>query len=177
MSYEKQNFVDGQVLKAEHLNHIEAGIEAVEESVGEIVDIVSVEQTTTSDESGGTNIITVTLSDGNTGEFEVKNGKDGVDGGPGDDGSSIHYVRVNGNGNSTVSIGPGYFNSTPKVSDLVIFQDYDLAVIVDVGSVARTSYIGNIKPDKGTDYYTEDDKAEMVNAVLAALPTWTGGSY
>lgn len=32
-------------------------------------------------------------------------------------------------------------------------------------------------PVKGTDYWTEDDKAEMVSGVLAALPTWTGGSY
>ena len=32
-------------------------------------------------------------------------------------------------------------------------------------------------PVKGTDYYTEADKAEMVNSVLSALPTWTGGSY
>ena len=32
-------------------------------------------------------------------------------------------------------------------------------------------------PVKGTDYYTEADKTEMVNAVLSALPTWTGGSY
>ena len=33
------------------------------------------------------------------------------------------------------------------------------------------------KPEKGVDYYTAADKTEMVNAVLAALPTWTGGSY
>ena len=32
-------------------------------------------------------------------------------------------------------------------------------------------------PVKGVDYYTEADKTEMVNAVIAALPTWTGGSY
>ena len=32
-------------------------------------------------------------------------------------------------------------------------------------------------PEKGVDYYTPDDKAEMVAAVLAALPTWQGGSY
>lgn len=32
-------------------------------------------------------------------------------------------------------------------------------------------------PQKGTDYYTEADKTEMVNAVLSALPTWNGGSY
>ena len=33
MSYEKQNFEDGAVLKAEHLNHIEDGIETVADNV------------------------------------------------------------------------------------------------------------------------------------------------
>lgn len=32
-------------------------------------------------------------------------------------------------------------------------------------------------PIKGTDYWTAADKAAMVNDVLSALPTWTGGSY
>ena len=32
-------------------------------------------------------------------------------------------------------------------------------------------------PVKGKDYYTETDKADMVQSVLAALPTWEGGSY
>lgn len=32
-------------------------------------------------------------------------------------------------------------------------------------------------PVKGTDYWTASDKTAMVNDVLAALPTWTGGSY
>lgn len=32
-------------------------------------------------------------------------------------------------------------------------------------------------PIKGTDYWTEADKAEIVSDTLAALPTWTGGSY
>lgn len=32
-------------------------------------------------------------------------------------------------------------------------------------------------PVKGKDYYTDADKTEMVNAVLAALPVWEGGSY
>lgn len=34
-----------------------------------------------------------------------------------------------------------------------------------------------LKPAKGTDYWTEADKAEIVADTLAALPTWTGGSY
>lgn len=32
-------------------------------------------------------------------------------------------------------------------------------------------------PVKGTDYWTEADKTEIVNDVLAALPTWEGGTY
>ena len=32
-------------------------------------------------------------------------------------------------------------------------------------------------PVKGTDYWTESDKAEIVADTLAALPKWTGGSY
>lgn len=32
-------------------------------------------------------------------------------------------------------------------------------------------------PVKGTDYWTDADKQEMVTDVLAALPTWEGGSY
>ena len=34
-----------------------------------------------------------------------------------------------------------------------------------------------LKPVKGTDYWTEADKAEIVNDTLAALPKWTGGNY
>ena len=34
-----------------------------------------------------------------------------------------------------------------------------------------------LKPVKGTDYWTESDKAEIVTDTLAAMPTWTGGSY
>ena len=32
-------------------------------------------------------------------------------------------------------------------------------------------------PQKGTDYFTEADKQELVTNVLNALPTWTGGAY
>lgn len=34
-----------------------------------------------------------------------------------------------------------------------------------------------LKPIKGTDYWTESDKAEIVADTLAAIPTWTGGNY
>lgn len=32
-------------------------------------------------------------------------------------------------------------------------------------------------PQKGTDYWTEADRQSIANDVLAALPTWEGGSY
>lgn len=43
----------------------------------------------------------------------------------------------------------------------------------DTGAVGADGYT----PVKGTDYWTESDKAEIVADTLAALPTWTGGSY
>lgn len=32
-------------------------------------------------------------------------------------------------------------------------------------------------PEKGVDYFTDEDKSAIVSDVLAALPTWTGGAY
>lgn len=32
-------------------------------------------------------------------------------------------------------------------------------------------------PVKGTDYFTDAEKAEFVQAVIASLPIWNGGSY
>ena len=32
-------------------------------------------------------------------------------------------------------------------------------------------------PVKGTDYWTAAEQKSMVNDVLAALPTWSGGAY
>ena len=43
----------------------------------------------------------------------------------------------------------------------------------DVGPAGPAGYT----PVKGTDYFTAEDKAEMVNAVLAALPSAEGVGY
>lgn len=50
------------------------------------VSVTSVTQTTTSNADGGTNVITVTLSNGQTFTFNVKNGSKGSQGAPGADG-------------------------------------------------------------------------------------------
>ena len=41
------------------------------------LNIIKIEQTTTSNESEGTNVVTFTLSDGSTHNVQIKNGKDG----------------------------------------------------------------------------------------------------
>lgn len=41
MKYEKIGFEPFEVLKAEHLNHIEAGIEQIDENLENIEDIIS----------------------------------------------------------------------------------------------------------------------------------------
>ena len=59
------------------------------------VGIASIEQTTTSTEDGGTNVITCTLTDGTTSTFEVKNGSKGADGASsGGSGSSSGYTNM-----------------------------------------------------------------------------------
>ena len=49
----------------------------------------------------------------------------------------------------------------------------------DKGDKGNTGAAGadGYTPVKGTDYWTATDKAEIVDDVLSALPTWTGGSY
>lgn len=81
--------------------------------------IADIKQTAASDEAGGANTITITLSDGSVKEFTLLNfsgtpGKDGADG--------------------------------------------------------RT-------PERGVDYWTDVDKQEVINSVLAALPDGEAVSY
>ena len=60
-----------------------------------------------------------------------------------------------------------------KLSDLngkLQYNGSDVGLKGDKGADGYT-------PVKGTDYWTESDKAEIVADTLAALPTWTGGSY
>lgn len=82
-------------------------------------------------------------------------GKDGVDGQPGADGVSpvVTVTAIDGGHRVTITDKNG-----AKQFDVMDGED------------GKT-------PVKGTDYFTGADKAEMVNAVIAALPTWEGGSY
>ena len=126
------------------------------------VGIKTVKQTTTSTSDGGTNVVTVTLTNGSTATFQFKNGSKGSQGEPGVSVASVE--RSDGTGE------PGTYDT--------------YAITLDNGTVVGSFQVYNAldgadgyTPVKGTDYWTAADKAEMVSDVLAALPTWTGGSY
>lgn len=78
------------------------------------VGIVSIEQTTTSTENGGTNVITATLSNGETSTFNIKNGELGQPGTPGINGTDgkdgVDGVSVTSVAQTTTSYNDGGSN-------------------------------------------------------------------
>lgn len=83
------------------------------------------------------------------------NGKDGADGA---DGFRPTVTVTKSNGESLIRITDESGVHTAKILD---GKD---------GADGKT-------PVKGEDYFTEEEKAVLVSDVLAALPTWEGGSY
>jgi hypothetical protein len=111
-------------------------------------------------------VTTVSITDKNgTKTATINDGADGSPGSAGKDGTSVTVTKVT---ESTADGG----------SNVVTFSD-GKTLTVKNGKTGATGGKGadGKTPVKGTDYYTEADKTEMVNAVLEALPTWTGGSY
>lgn len=90
------------------------------------------------------------------------------DGADGKDGSSITITNI-----SESSVDGG--------SNIITFSNGDTLTIKNgtKGSDGAPGANGSAgyTPVKGTDYYTEADKAEMVNLVLAALPSASGVSF
>ena len=101
-----------------------------------VVGIQSIEQTAASTADGGSNVFTVTLTDGSEANFTVKNGSKGSTGATGPAGAA---------GTAGVAGATGATGAT--------------------GAAGKDGYT----PVKGTDYFTEEDKAEIVAAVQAAL--------
>lgn len=115
--------------------------------------IASIARTSGTSAAGSTDTYTITYTDGSTSTYTVVNGKDGT----------------------SVSVSSVSESSEDGGSNVVTFSD-GKTLTVKNGKTGATGAPG-YTPVKGTDYYTAADKTEMVNAVLAALPTWTGGSY
>ena len=74
--------------------------------------IKSIEQTSTSSEDGGVNTITVTLTDGETSTFEVRNGSKGSQGNPGEKGEKGESA-AQPNWNQNDKTAPDYVKNRP----------------------------------------------------------------
>lgn len=132
------------------------------------VGIQSVMQTTTSAEDGGTNVITVTKTDGSTSTFEVRNGskgndgapgadgKDGADGQPGTDGKSAYQYAQDGGYTGTetefaAKLAKEFPNSLPNPNALTfsggVSGSYDgsspVTINIPSGAGAETGSGGN----------------------------------
>lgn len=112
---------------------------------GEVVGIESIEQTTTSTESGGENIITCILTDGTTSYFTVKNGTQGEQG-------------AEGVGISTITSG------TPTISG-----DYTVTPITFTKSDNQAITL-NIQAKNGADGEGGGTSSQAIIDVVA-LPT------
>lgn len=107
------------------------------------------------------------------------------------DGSEyLYWVKLGnikgdkGDTGATGATGPaGADGVTPHIGDngnwFLGDTDTGVAAAGATGATGPTGPAGadGKTPVKGTDYWTAADQAEIVNDVLAALPTWTGGSY
>lgn len=79
------------------------------------VSVTSVKQTTTSSADGGSNVITVTLSNGTTSTFTVKNGSKGSTGTKGDTGNGIKSAVLNSDYTLTLTFTDGTSYTTPSI--------------------------------------------------------------
>lgn len=124
------------------------------------VGIATVEQTKTATADGGLNEITVTLTNGDAAIFTVKNGSRGSTGGigpAGKDGTDgVGIAKVEQTEVSVADSGTNVFRVTLTNGN---FTD----LYIKNGSRGSTGPA----PERGTDYWTETDKAEVIAEVLS----------
>lgn len=126
MAYSKQSFADGQKLTADHMNHIESGLAALD--AGKLdasaldaaienalagfkgadgVGITGIERTGGSGAPGTRDTYTISLSDGSSYTFSVYNGADGSGGSGSGTGISISNAEIDANGHLIITLSNG----------------------------------------------------------------------
>ncbi len=134
---------------------------------------VTVSNVTESTADGGSNV--VTFSDGKT--LTVKNGSKGSQGEKGEQGEQgiqgIQGIQGEKGDKGEQGIQGIQGVQGEPGADGAKGDKGDPGEKGETGAQGPAGYT----PQKGTDYWTAADKAAMVSDVLAALPTWTGGSY
>lgn len=152
------------------------------------VSITSVEQTTTSAEDGGNNVITVTLSDDTTSTFTVKNGSkgsqgvQGIQGEKGDKGDTGSQGAKGDKGDKgdTGASGSNGKDGTSVTVSKVTESTADGGSNVVTFSDGKTLTIKNgSKGSKGVDgkdyIITPADKQEIKNEILSSIITQEAG--
>ena len=148
-----------------------------------IVDIYS-----TMDDNTNSVVVIIQLSNGETLSFSVKNGEDGKDGKDGEDGVGILSIGSMENEKST-NINIEYSDGSMTTFDIPHGKDgvgidnvYTLpyeggrGVVLQMSNGLTYSFDVNdgYTPVKGTDYWTEEDKAEIKSYVDEAI---LGGAW
>lgn len=185
LSYTKQDFIDGQILEASHLNNIEKGIENNDAAIGALQEEVSILK-----ESGGTSgfsptvevekttegtLITITDVNG-TKTATIKDGVgvskvDQITTSLADGGTNVVKIELTDGTFTTVQIRNG--NAGNGIKSALLNDDYTLTLTFDDDTSYTTPSIRGETPIKGEDYFTNADKEELVAQVKASLPTIT----
>ena len=189
--YNKQGFIDGQRIHASHLNYMEEGI--LDASNG----YISIEQTSESTEDGGENVITATRADGTSDSIVIRNGSKGSAGPKGDPGDpgvagvgiasivqtttsaedggdNIITVTLTDGATSTFTVKNGSAGSGGSVDEDAITEAIETALAEakasgDFDGADGADGADGYTPVKGTDYWTDADKTEMLTYLAANL--------
>ena len=150
---ENIDYVTAEQIKQEILEEIVNGDYDVTIDV-KAISIKTIEQTVVSEEEGGVNIITVTLTDDTRSTFKIINGSKGE---TGDTGNGLDSVQLNDDYTLTFKMTDGTQYTTQSIRGVA-------------GKDGKDGYT----PLRGIDYWTADDIAEIKNYVDEAI---LGGSW